>query len=72
MTIEGRALLALLADWQELPAGVRADNAGVTALAAARYDDGDTHFIGSHRALWDVSTLSAPLPIPFVFARGQA
>lgn len=72
MSVEGTALLRLLAEWRTLSRRAREDNEAGTAVAAEAYLAGQSFFKTSYDAWWDVATLAAPLPIPFVYYRGQA
>lgn len=72
MSTEGVALLKLLTEWRALPRPEREHNEASTAMAAESYLAGQTFFWTSYSAWWDVISLSAPLPIPFVAFRGQA
>lgn len=72
MTSEGKLMLGLIAAWQRLPRAEREFELAIVAIAAENHLRGVTDAYHTYQAVWDISTLAAPLPIPFVFRRGQA
>jgi hypothetical protein len=68
----GVVLLRLLAEWRALSRDEREQNEGTIVMASESYLAGQSFFATSYNAWWDVASLAAPLPVPFVCYRGQA